>query len=243
MSFAMTTVRRIGAGAVLVLVLGSAVFWLWPRGPSEEQVRRTVVTTIEKEAPASFLVTGTLTLNVEARVDSSDYLTPDWLTGMLRHAQPGVAPLLRGSAQARVRVPGRVSYGFDVRMLSPSMIEVGPEGRVLVGVPALSVHSVSPDLAKLEVKGGTEGWMYFFPSEAREDVRRQALSGVEEAFRRQAERRIRSATQPRVNTARALEAMLTPALKTAGIGAPRIRIRVGERLVLEPEEGRAGTGS
>lgn len=233
----MKTVRRIGAGAVLVLFVGGAVLWLWSQGPSDERVRRTVITTIEKEAPASFLVTGTLTLNVQVRVDSSDYLTPDWLTGLLQYAQPGATSLLRGSARTQVRVPGRVSYGFDVRTLSPSMIDVGADGVVSVEIPALSIHSVSPDLARLEVKGGTEGWMRIFPSEARAEVRRQALSGVEGAFRRQAEQRIASATQPRVNTARALEAMLTPALEAAGVDSPRIRIRVGERLVLQPERG------
>jgi len=38
-----------------------------------------------------------------------------------------------------------------------------------------------------------------------------------------------------VNTARALEAMLRPPLKAAGVDTPRFRIRVGEQLVLQPE--------
>jgi len=60
---------------------------------------------------------------------------------------------------------------------------------------------------------------------------------VEGAFRTQAERHLQSATQPRVNTARALKAMLTPPLRAAGVDDPRFRMRVGKQLTLTPEEG------
>lgn len=218
-----------------LLLAGGAVLW-WAQGPSTSTVRRTVITTVQEEAPASFLVTGTLDVQVTVAVDSSQYLTPDWLTTVLQVAQPGALSLLQGRSRSQVRVPGRVSYGFDVRGLTPEMIHVTAEGVVEVELPDLRVHSVSPELARLEVKHQNAGWMRVFPSDANEQVRTAALSAVEAAFREQAQRRITSAVQPRVNTARALEAMLAPALRAAGMTNPRFRMRVGDRLVLQPEE-------
>jgi hypothetical protein len=60
---------------------------------------------------------------------------------------------------------------------------------------------------------------------------------VRGAFRTQAKERIASATQPRVNTARALEKMLRPPLVAAGVEDPQFRIRIGDRLSLQPREG------
>lgn len=118
----MSTVRAaIGGGLVAGLLL-VAVLVLWRQGPSEATVRRTVVTTIQDEAPASFLVTGTMDVRVTVRVDSSQFLTPSWLTYLLEKAQPSALALVHGGSETRVRVPGTVSYGFDVRALTPSMI-------------------------------------------------------------------------------------------------------------------------
>jgi hypothetical protein len=229
-----STVRAaIGGGLVVGLVLIAVM--LWNQEPSDATVRRTVVTTIQDEAPASFLVTGSLDVSVTVRVDSSQFLTPSWLTYLLEKTQPSALALVQGGAETRVRVPGTVSYGFDVRALTPSMITVREKGLVGVALPDLAVHSVEPDLANLEVGTQTAGWMRVLPSGLPEAVRTQALGAVKEAFRAQAERRLDTATQPRVNTARALEAMLRPPLKAAGVDTPRFRIRVGEQLVLQPE--------
>jgi hypothetical protein len=219
----------IGGGLVLALVL-----W-WRQGPSSTQVRRTVITTVQEEAPASFLVTGTLDLHATVRIDSAEYVTPDWLTTLLAHGQPTMLSLLQGSARAEVEVPGRVSYGFDVRELRPEMITVRESGIIGVTLPPLAIHSIEPRLSRLRVRTATDGWMRVFSSDVPAAVRSRALSGVQAAFRTQAERRLQSATQPRVNTARALEKMLTPPLTAAGIETPRFRIEIGERLVLPPE--------
>ena len=223
----------IGGGLVVGLVLIAAV--LWSRGPSDATVRRTVVTTIQDEAPASFLVTGTMDVRVTVRVDSSQFLTPSWLTYLLEKTQPSALALMQGGAETQVRVPGTVSYGFDVQVLTPSMISVQNDGLVGVSLPSLSVHSVAPDLANLEVRSQASGWMWGLPSDMPEEVRTRALGAVKEAFRTQAERRLDTATQPRINTARALETMLRPSLQAAGVDAPRFRIRVGDDLVLQPE--------
>lgn len=226
-----------GAGLLLGLLLAVGVALWWNQGPSTAEVRRTVITTVQEEAPASFLVTGTLTLSATVRIDSAQYVTPDWLTFVLNQTQPSVLPLLKGSSETRVRVPGRVSYGFDVRTLSPEMITVEDGGVVAVDLPALTVHSVEPQLSRLQVRTRTQGWMRVFPSEVNEQVRKRALSGVRGAFQAQANERIASATQPRVNTARALEKMLRPSLMAAGIEDPQFRIRIGDRLSLQPREG------
>jgi len=232
----MTSTSRaaIGGGAVVALLLAGGL-WLWGQGPSDAMVRRTVLTTIQDEAPASFFVTGTLEVSVTVRVDSAQYLTPSWLTYLLQQTQPSALPLVQGGAQTRVRVPGTVSYGFDVRALTPDMISVEEGGRVGVTLPSLSVHSVEPDLTRLEVRSEERGWMRVLPSDMPAAVRTQALGAVQGAFREQTERRIATATQPRVNTARALEKLLRPALRAAGVEAPQFRVQVGGDLVLQPE--------
>jgi len=230
--------RRIGFGAGLLLGVFLAVgvgVW-WTQGPSESSVRRTVLTTIQDEAPASFLVTGTLTISTTVRIDSSQYVTPDWVTFVLGHTQPSVLPFLEGSSQTQVRVPGRVSYGFEVDRLRAEMITVEEDGVVAVDLPELSVHSIEPRLSRLQVRTRTEGWMRVFPSTVSEEVRSRAMAGVRTAFLDQAEDRLRTATQPRVNTARALEKVLAPPLKAAGVDRPRFRIRVGEQLTLDTRE-------
>lgn len=224
----------LGIGLLLGLLLAVGVA-LWWDGPSEATVRRTVITTVQDEASASFLVTGTLDLNVTVHVDSSQLLTPSWLTFLLGNAQPGFLGLVQGGAKTHVQVPGTVSYGFNVQALTPSMVTVGEDGVVGVELPSLSVYSVGPNLAELKVRTQATGWMRVLPSDTPDEVRAQALSAVQEAFRTQAERHLDSATQPRVNTARALEAMLRPALKAAGVSSPQFRIRIGEALVMQPE--------
>ncbi|WP_105010998.1 DUF4230 domain-containing protein [Salinibacter sp. 10B] len=226
----------LGLGILIGLLIAAGVGLWWSQEPSEEQVRRTVITTVQEEAPASFLVTGTLDISVRVRLDSSEYLTPDWMTHVLSYAQPAALPLLQGTSRTDIQVPGRVSYGFNVQALSPRMIAIEEGNVVVVDLPALSVHSVEPDLARLRVRSQTQGWMRVFPSDVYEEVRTKALGRVQEAFRTQAQRHLASATQPSVNTARALKAMLTPPLKATGLEAPQFRIWVGDRLSLVPKE-------
>lgn len=232
----MKTRAALGIGLLAGVLLALAIGLWWQRGPSEQRVRRTIVTTVQEESPASFLVTGTLDVRVTVQIDSSQFATPDWLTTALGYSHPALLPILESRSKTQVQVPGRVSYGFDVRDLTPDMIVVEDDGVIAVDLPDLSVYSVEPDLAHLEVKTSTRGWMRVFPSEVPDKVRKQSLSEVEDAFRTQAERRLETATQPRVNTAHALEEMLSPPLEAAGVNQPRFRIWVGDRLTLTPDE-------
>ncbi|PEN15312.1 hypothetical protein CRI94_03270 [Longibacter salinarum] len=230
----MTSTQR-GAilGGIVAGALIAAVFVWWLRGPSEATVRRTVVTTVQSETPASVLVTGKLHMSATIDIDSTSFMTPSWMTSMLQITQPELLPYTTGTASVRVRIPGTVSYGFNVKDLTSEMIAV-EDRRVTVQVPELSVQSVEPDLRQLEVRTSSSGWMKMFTTDMQEEVQRDALARVEATFRRQANAQLASSTQPKINTARALRSMLTPALESAGVANPSFQFRVGDDFVLTP---------
>lgn len=213
--------RPLVAAVVLVLLavaLAWAVIALRPR-LTEEEVQAAVVTTLAEEAPASFLVTGTLTFatTVEGRSEKT----------ML----PGLLNLDLGTTSAEVRVPGRVAYGFDVRALRPEHIRFTEEGVVEVAVPALTVFSVEPELERAELQ--TEvGWARLHASSGQR-MERLALERVRPAMREAAERHLARSESPRLNTATALARLLTPPLGAAGLASPRFRFRLGDGAVLE----------
>jgi hypothetical protein len=70
-----------------------------------------------------------------------------------------------------------------------------------------------------------------------EQAQRDALGGVRDALRRQGQAHLNTATQPRVNTAQALEKLLRPVLRAAGVPNPQFRFEIGDELVLQPEQG------
>lgn len=185
---------------------------------TDEELRHALFTTIQSEAPEAFLVTGRLQLRIETRVENSKILLP------------GILGIDLGTTRATVRVPGRVSYGFPVDSLRPSMVRMLDDGTVEVEIPSLAVYSAEPDLTGLEVE--TErGWARLGSQE--DAVERQAIGVVESAMRRQALAHLRSSYQPRINTAHALERMLTPTLQGLGMERPRFRFRLGPDLVSE----------
>ncbi len=222
----------LGVAVVLAVLLAALVLaamvglWSWrPLGPhlTEETVERTVVTTVQREAAASFLVTGVLEVAATSTVRNTEVFLPgllDW-------------PL--GTAESTVRVPGRVYYGFDVEQLEGGAVEVGPEGVVTVRLPELRVQSVEPELRRMEVQTSA-GWTRLHDDAARR-VERAAIRRVQQGLEAQGAQHLRTATQPRINTARALEAMLRPAFEAAGFDDVRLRIRIDEQLVLEPPSG------
>lgn len=209
------------ASAVLVLVAGLFLVLRLdvPSLLTEHQVRDALFTRIQQEAPEAFLITGRLELTAQTQVENSKVLLP------------GIVGLDLGTSRATVRVPGRVSYGFEVDSLRPEMVRMLEDGTIEVDLPALGVYSVEPDLRGLEIE--TErGWARLGSSE--DQVERRALAIVEGAMRRQALAHLRSSYQSRINAARALERLLTPALKGLGMEDPRFRFRLGEDIVVEP---------
>lgn len=231
----MAFLRRIGAmgiAAVIFVVMAVALLWLLRPRFDAATVQRTVVTTIQREAPASFYVTGTLDITVTQEVTRTEQLFPT-LFALLREAQPSWPGLNQGTARATVRVPGRVSYGFNVSQLSAEQIQVASGGRVTVTLPPLEVYAAEPYLRQLEVRTETAGWMRLFGSQA-SAAEREALAGVRQALREQGQAHIDAGTQPRVNTAKALEKLLRPALEVAGIPNPQFRFEIGDELILQP---------
>jgi hypothetical protein len=216
-------VRRAAIAALIALLLiGAAGTWLWSRRPrlAPEQIRDVVHSTIQRETPASFLVTGTIHVVTTTRVENT------------RTVLPGIIGLELGTTTATLRVPGRIAYGFDVRRLTPDMIRVYDDGVVEVEVPDPVIFSLEPDLEELEVET-QRGWARL-TGRSLEQVRARALALVQPTMRAQGERHLEDSVQPRINTADALYEMLRPALVAAGIPDPELRFRLDRVLVVEP---------
>ncbi|MEM1043141.1 MAG: DUF4230 domain-containing protein [Bacteroidota bacterium] len=217
--------RRLLPVLALLLVGAALALTVWLARPrwSVEGVRDAVVTTIQSEAPASDLVTGRV--GIAARREIRNLGQFSWLPAWLD--LPGVNVL---DAEARVEATGEALYGFDVRALTPDMIEVYPSGLVEVTLPPLRVVAVDTDLAGLRVES-EEGVLR---GGAGRQLEAEALRDVEALLLRQAEQHLADSVQPAVNTSKALEAMLRPPLRAAGLEAPRFRFRLGPDLTLEP---------
>jgi hypothetical protein len=214
--------RAFIAAAVALVLIGAVGLLLWSKRPrfAPETIRDVVHSTIQRETPASFLVTGTIDVLTQTRVENS------------RTLLPGIVDIDLGSTTATVRVPGRISYGFDVRELTADMIHVFEDGTIEVEVPDPVIYALEPNLEQLEVES-RRGWLRLSQRTA-EQVRGRALELVQSTMRAQGERHLRDASQPRINTADALYHMLRPALEAAGMDDPQIRFRVSRVLVVEP---------
>jgi hypothetical protein len=172
---------------------------------------------IQREADTTFVVTGYLEVVATVRSQDTRVLLPDFLN----------LPL--GTTRATVRVPGRVSYGFDISQLTVEMIRVDGD-TVEVEVPPVTIYSTEPDLSRLEVET-TTGWARR-PVTAQEAERR-AVQLLSSGLQQQGEAHLARSAQPRVNTARALRRMLDPVLTGLGMERPHVRVNLGAGLVLE----------
>lgn len=211
------------AGTLLLLLIVAAVgLTLWSRRPqlTSEEIRETIFSTIQREAAATFLVTGYIEVTVVSRVANT------------RTLLPGIIGLDLGTTSANVRVPGRISYGFDVGDLTPDMIRVFDDGVIEVDVPQPVIYSVEPNLAQMEIET-QRGWARLGTATG-DSVRDRAMALVQDALARQGQTHLRSSSQPGINTADALAAMLRPVLIAAGLPDPDLRFRIG-RITIEPE--------
>lgn len=203
-----------GAVALSLLMLvaaGIAAFW-WFQRPSlsEKKVRQDVIATLQREAPSSFLVTGKLKTTVTSTITNDKILLP------------GTLNLNVGTTETTARVPGTVHYGFDVSTLQPADIRVSGD-TVTVTMPELSLHSVEPNLRRMELRTQS-GWTRLGDGSGAR-TRQDALDLAEKALRQQGQTHLKDSGQPRRNTARALRAMLTPVLKATGARDPVLRFR------------------
>jgi hypothetical protein len=199
-----------------LLLIGTVGLYLWSSRPrlSETEIRDVIYSTIQRESPASFLITGALEVTATTRVENS------------RTLFPGIVGIDLGTTSATVRMPGRVSYGFDVRQLTPAMIRVLAGDTIEVTVPDPIVYSVEPDLEQMEIET-QRGWLRL-SQRTTEQVRGRAIQLVQRTMRAQGEAHLRGSSLPRINPADALYETLRPVLIAAGMDDPRIRFRIGD---------------
>jgi hypothetical protein len=204
-----------------VLLVGGAILLLprvQPPTLTERVTGEELHAAIQREADTTFVVTGYLDVVGTVRSEDTRVFLPDLLNWRL------------GTTRATVRVPGRVSYGFDMGQLTPDMIRVRGD-TVELDVPIVAIYSAEPDLSRLEVET-TTGWARR-PVTAQEAERR-AVQLLTEALHRQGSAHLGGSMQPQVNTGRALRRIVEPIAIGLGLESPHFRIYFGEGLLLEP---------
>lgn len=195
--------------ALVVLVKGFDPSKLLPT-ISEEKLRQSVLTAIQREAPAQFYVTGVLDLTTTSISKSQKVLLPN------------VIGIDMGTTVSSVSIPGRASYGFDVNTLRPEDIDLLGDSVLVIKLPQLTVHSVEPDLAKMEAVTQA-GWARM-ESRSGKRMERRSLEATIPAMREQARAHIATSLQPQVNTQLAIEKLLRPVLAATGLKNATIRV-------------------
>jgi hypothetical protein len=215
--FPRSLVVLIAAAAALVAGVLLLIPRLQPPRLTERVTAEAIHAAIQREADTTFVVTGYLEVVTTVRSQDTRVLLPDFLN----------LPL--GTTRATVRVPGRVSYGFDISQLTVEMIRVSGD-TVEVDIPPVTIYSTEPDLSRLEVET-TTGWARR-PVTAQEAERR-AVQLLSSGLEQQGEAHLARSAQPRVNTGRALRRLLDPVVAGLGLESPHIRVNLGAGLVLE----------
>jgi hypothetical protein len=213
----MRVVRWIFVGVLLAggLWVGFHLGRWWQRAHLEEVVRQQVITTLQRESAESFLVVGSL--DIVATVEASSH--KQWLG------------LDLGTTTARVRVPGRVYYGFDVRALQPEHIRLTADRVVEVVLPLLTLQAVEPNLEALQIE--TEvGWARLYRSSGRR-MEQAALRQVNDALRAQAEAYLATQLQPHYHAAQAVRTLLRPILGGLGLDSLQVQLITASRILVE----------
>lgn len=185
----------------------------------EESLEERAWATVQQELTAAFLVTGELIITTTTRVENTKTLLP------------GLLDVDLGTTSAQVRVPGRVLYGIFADSLTRDRIRVTDDSVIEITMPEPHVYAVEPDLSAMEVET-QRGWARL-SRETEQQVRQRAIALVERSLYAQGRTHLRRSVQPRVNTARALERMLRPALEAAGVENPEFRFRIGREITWE----------
>jgi hypothetical protein len=213
--------RRVtfAGGALLVLILLALMIALREsvKRIAPEEIRERIVATIQSEAKASLLITGSIDLTATVTIENAKTLLP------------GLLDIDLGSARAMVQVPGRAYYGFDVREIDQERITIrGDTVRIIVPQP--KVLSVDANLQELKV-WSDKGWLR--SATELQKVERTAIRRIDNALARQAAAHVINSAQPRINSADALERMIKPVVIAAGIDNPVFEFELAERLKLE----------
>ena len=206
-------------GGVLVLILLALIIALREavERVAPEEIRERIVATIQSEAKASLLVTGSLDITATVTIENAKTLLP------------GLLNIDLGTARAVVQVPGRAYYGFDVREINRERIEIRGD-TVRIVVPQPKVLSVDANLQELKV-WSDKGWLR--SATELQKVQQTAIRRIDGALARQAAAHVSNSAQPRINSAEALERMIKPVVVAAGIANPVFEFELAERLKLE----------
>lgn len=195
--------------SLVILVRGFDPSRLLPQ-ISEETLRQSVLTAIQREAPAQFYVTGVLDLTTTTISKSQKTLLPT------------VLGIDMGTTTSSVSMPGRASYGFDVNALRAEDIDLIGDSVIEITLPALAVHAVEPDLTKMQTITQA-GWARM-ESRSGKRMERKSLEAAIPAMREQAQSHIATSIQPRANTQLAMEKLLRPVLAATGLKNATIRV-------------------
>ena len=206
-----------GAVAVLVLVFIIGALRQAARRIAPEELRERIVATIQNEASASLLVTGSVDITATVTIEN------------IKTLLPGVLDIGLGTSRAMAQVPGRAYYGFDVREVSRDRISIRGD-TINIEVPAPRVLSVDANLQQLRI-WSERGWLR--SAQSRQSVERTAVQRIDNALARQAASYVATSAQPRVNSAEAIRRMVQPVLAAAGITSPVFRFHLSENLKLE----------
>lgn len=214
------TLAAVALAALGVVALGA--LWLLRPGLSEEEVRSAVLTSIARESPEGFVVTGRLSSGLTTR--------------SARRWRVRVLNLEAGRATVTVALPGEVTYGFPLDALTPDDITYRSDGVVVIQMPRLEVFSVEPVLEEATVDAEVTGAARLTPSLTEASLQ-QALRRVRPALREQAEQHLATSDQPARNAARALRQMLQTPLDAAGVRDARFAFVLGrgDTLMLGPD--------
>lgn len=226
---------RTGLFALFFALLGgAAALWLTRSGPSEKRIQQAVVTTLQHEADTTVFITGYLELSAVVRLAHTRRFPAQadlpWYTRPFYQAA-GAPQVSLGTNETRVQTPGRVSYGFDVSQLTADNVHVQKNQTVVVTLPELSIYSVEPYLQKAEIQTQV-GWAR--PSASGDALEKNALGQLRTAMYWQGKQHLQDSEQPKINTARALKQLLSPALKTAGLTDPRFEFRFDHMVFKSP---------
>ncbi|MEZ4699530.1 MAG: DUF4230 domain-containing protein [Rhodothermales bacterium] len=215
--------------AAVLLVLGAAGgIWLM-RQPSlflprftESDIEQVVITTLQRETPAAFLVTGRLDITADITEANTKYLFPEYFDESLS----------LGTTRSTVRLPGVAAYGIDLSSLSPETIAFTSDSVLVITVSGIQIESVEPDLGGMMVQ--TEvGWARLSARSGR-NVERRAIIAAQDALREEAVAHIERSGQPLLNTEMALQRLLVPALQSVGVQHPQVRVRIAPTIVEPP---------
>lgn len=202
---------------ILVLLALDAVAVVLLRAPKTPRTRvdlealRTGFTArVDAAARGPFLTTGRVYVTGTATLARDDLIIPS----LDRRSISGDTLL--------VRVPGQVSYGFDITRLARDSVQLLPDGSVLVGVPPLTPARATTFLDKLDVRT-RRGWMRV--AQVQSALAPATRVRLDRALADAARQVLRTSRQPRMYSAHLLEGMLAPAARAAGEPRPRMRFR------------------